>query len=140
MIDKQLIKHKFLSSDKYLKNITEIIEQYSVEEFKNNFSIQLQVERAFEVVNQIFIDICTHIVSTISETPENYANCFEILQRKNIIGVSLSKNLMRSVRMRNLIVYQYTGIDYEILFTSLSQLQDDFTDFKKQILYWIDRN
>lgn len=118
--------------------MAEIIEQYSVEEFKNNFSIQLQVERAFEVVNQIIIDICTHIVSTFSETPENYANCFEILQRKNIIEETLSKNIIRSVRMRNLIVHQYTGIDYAILFSSLTKLQDDFSDFKTQILKWLD--
>lgn len=139
MINEQLVKQKLLSSSEYLKNISEILKQYSVDEFKNNFSIQLQMERSFEVVNQIIIDICTHILSTYSETPQNYANCFEILHKKNIIGGYLSEDLIKSVRMRNLIVHQYTVIDYAILYCSLSKLQNTFADFKTQILNWLSK-
>ena len=137
LIDKQLIKKKFISSNEYLKNISEVVKQYSLQEFKNNFSLQLQVERIFEVINQIMIDVCTHIVSTLSESPENYANCFNILERKNIIEDKLAGDLIRSVRMRNIIVHQYTGIDYEKLYSSIAKLTGDFSDFKTQILNWL---
>ncbi len=137
MIDKQLIKQKLLSSKEYLDNILMVKGKYTIDEFRDNFSLQLQMERAFEVINQIAIDVCTHILSSFSAIPANYANCFQILRERHVINESLSKDMIQSVRMRNLIVHQYAKIDYGILYNNLTQLQLDFTDFKNQILEWL---
>ena len=139
IIDEKIVKEKFILTNKYLNKIKEIVDNYTLEEFKMNTDKQIIAERSYEVVCVSIIDVCTIIISSQSELPGSYAECMDILGEKKIISRTLAKRLVNAVRMRDFIIHQYEKIDYELLCYSLSALFKDFFEFKEAISIWIDK-
>lgn len=139
IIDEKKVKEKFILTNKYLDKIKDIVDNYTVSDFKRNTDRQIIAERSYEVVCISIIDVCTLIMSSQSELPGSYAECMDILGEKEIIPRSLAERLANAVRMRNFIVHQYEKIDYELLYNSLSDLVNDFYAFKKAISSWMNQ-
>lgn len=96
-------------------------------------------ERAFEIISQLILDICTHIVATRNlPTPNHYADCLIKLLNEGILDKKYQQKFQDLIKMRNLIVHQYGEINFELLFKALTTLNDDFLIFQKSILTWID--
>jgi uncharacterized protein YutE (UPF0331/DUF86 family) len=89
-VDSTRVSEKFLDAETYLEVLETITSHFTAEDLQSSLSEQLKAERAFEVVLQIMIVICTHIVSIFKETPDSYSQCFLILARKNIVPSELS--------------------------------------------------
>ena len=113
----------------------------SENEFKNNFESQVKAERSFEVLTQIMLDICTHIIA-MSQTasPTSYSDCMIKLGKINVLNEKKAQNYSKLIKMRNIIIHQYDTIDLSILYGSLKDLLSDFDQFKVEILYWIENN
>ena len=138
--DPILIKDKFNQSKKYLLIINQLLE-LEFREFENNLEKKLVAERVFEILSQIVLDVCTHIVAKQKlTTPKNYADCINKLVDEGIIPPKYQERFRNIIRMRNLIVHQYVEIDYEFLFGVLKTLNDDFMIFQKFILQWLQNN
>ncbi|NPD88343.1 MAG: DUF86 domain-containing protein [Asgard group archaeon] len=136
-VNSNLLKEKLAYSKKYIERLRKIIE-VSKEEFLEDFSLQLQSERIFEVISQLMLDICTHIVAHSSETPPStYSDCIKKLVNIGVIGEDESDDFIKIVKMRNLLVHQYGIVDPEILFESLKLIDSDFSRFKEKILSWL---
>ncbi|MFO8017786.1 MAG: hypothetical protein R6U96_04070 [Promethearchaeia archaeon] len=63
-VDFSWIRQKFLSSKKYWK-IWENITAQSIKTLEKDTELQLIAERLFEILTQILLDICTHIIAHI---------------------------------------------------------------------------
>lgn len=136
-VNSDFLKEKLVYSKKYIERLRRIIE-ISKKEFLEDFSLQLQSERIFEVISQLMLDICTHIVAHSSETPpSSYSDCMNKLVNIGIIKEELSNNFINIIKMRNLLVHQYGTINLEILYVGLKRLDSDFGKFKEIILSWI---
>lgn len=77
-------------------------------------------------------DLCNHIAARLlSEPPESYPECFELLGEAHIIDTELADSLRRMARFRNLIVHRYWEVDdqrvLEIARTRLSDLEQFLT-------------
>ncbi|MBY9000343.1 MAG: DUF86 domain-containing protein [Candidatus Heimdallarchaeota archaeon] len=138
-VNSDFIKEKLAYSKKYIERLRRIIE-ISEEKFLDDFSLQLQSERIFEVISQIMLDICTHIIAHSSETPpSSYTDCVKRLVDVGVINEEEASYFINIIKMRNLLVHQYGIINLEILFTSLKMLDSDFEKFKELILSWIEK-
>ncbi|MFX0113451.1 MAG: DUF86 domain-containing protein [Candidatus Hodarchaeota archaeon] len=126
-VDRTRISEKFLSAESYLEVLEAIKAKSTADSFQSDFSKQLKTEKAFEVVLQIMINVCTHIVSIFNETLDSYSSCFLILARKNVIPLQLGEQLALAAKMRNIIVHQYVGINYQLLLEASIQLISDFS-------------
>ena len=136
-VNSDFLKEKLVYSKKYIERLRIIIE-IPKKEFLEDFSLQLQSERIFEVISQLMLDICTHIIAHSSETPpSSYSDCMNKLVNVGIIKEEESNNFINIIKMRNLLVHQYGTIDLEILYASLKRLDSDFEKFKEIILSWI---
>jgi len=134
------IKDKLNQSKEYLPIINKILE-IEFSEFENNLEQKLIAERVFEIISQIILDVCTHIVAKQKlNTPLNYADCINKLVDEGILHQKHQHKFQNLIRMRNLIVHQYVKIDHEILFNVLRTLNDDYIIFQKSILNWIQDN
>ncbi len=134
-----LIKEKFDYTKKYLVILRKIITN-PVDTFIDNLELQLEGERIFEILAQIMLDICTHIVANADiETPKSYSDCMSALNSLTIIPKEETEKYISLIKMRNLIVHQYGVIDYEILYQSLVTLERDFTNFRRHILIWFEK-
>jgi uncharacterized protein YutE (UPF0331/DUF86 family) len=136
-VNSDFLKEKLVYSKKYIERLKRIIE-ISEKEFLDDFSLQLESERIFEVISQLMLDICTHIIAHSSETPPStYSDCMNKLVDIGVIKEEDSNNFINIIKMRNLLVHQYGIINLEILFTSLKMLDSDFEKFKATILSWM---
>lgn len=135
-INHVLIEEKLNNSRKYLKSLRKLLDNPE-ETFLSDLDMQLKGERLFEVLVQIMLDICTHIVANSDiETPASYADCLKALETLGLFSKEITTTFISLVKMRNLIVHQYGIIDYQMLFNSLKKLVKDFLLFQNGILEW----
>jgi len=138
-VNSNYLKEKLAYSKKYIEKLKSII-KISEKEFYDDFALQLQSERIFEVISQLMLDICTHIVAHSSVAPpSSYSDCMKKLVDLEVINEDDSINFIKIVKMRNLLVHQYTVIDIEILFAALKLLVTDFLHFKGKIMSWVEK-
>ena len=136
-INKVLIEEKLNNSKKYLNSLNSLLDNPE-ETFLSDLDLQLKGERLFEVLAQIMLDICTHIVANSDiETPASYADCLKALEKLGLFSKETSTTFISIVKMRNLIVHQYGIVDYQMLFNSLKKLEKDFSLFQNGILEWL---
>lgn len=137
-IDFSWIRQKFLSCKKYWSKLKEIVSKTSGE-LEQDIDLQLKAERIFEILSQILLDICTHIIAHSEEPPpQTYSDCMRKLGSLNIITPQMTEKAASMVKMRNIVVHQYTDINYRLLFEGLCELHQDFPQIQKEILSWID--
>lgn len=137
MIDTFWIREKLLSSKKYWSKLKEIISKTS-EDLETDIDLQLKAERIFEILSQILLDICTHIIAHSKEPPpQTYSDCMKKLGNLNVITPQTAEKATSLVKMRNIVVHQYDTINYRLLFKGLCELYEDFQQFQKEILTWI---
>ncbi len=138
-INRVLIEEKMNNSKKYLNSLKKLLDNPD-ETFLSDLDMQLKGERLFEVLAQIMLDICTHIVAnTDIETPASYADCMKALEKLGIFSKENSTTFISIVKLRNLIVHQYGIIDHQMLFSSLKKLEKDFVLFQNGILEWLEK-
>ena len=136
-VNQRYIKTKFIESEKYLKKTEEIV-SLDANELYTDLDTQLKAERLFEIISQIIIDICTHIVASLQlGVPETYSSCIDLVSKEGIISKTLAMDLVKIVKMRNIVVHQYAVIDYAILFSSLKRIRNEFLMYKRAIIEWL---
>ncbi len=136
-IDAFWIREKFLSSKKYWTKLEELISKTS-KDLEKDIDLQLQAERIFEILSQILLDICTHIIAHVKEPPpQTYSDCMKKLGDLHIITPETAEKVISLVKTRNFVVHQHGNIDYYLLFEGLSELHNDFPQFQKEMFAWI---
>lgn len=69
----------------------------------------------------------------MKKVPEEYDECFVILDQAGIIPQSLSSSLQNMARFRNLLVHMYWKIDYEKVYKILHEDIQTLSIFATQI-------
>ena len=85
------------------------------------------------VAAEAAIDVCNHLAARLAKkAPNNYAECFQILAKAQIISSPLAERLIRMAKFRNLLVHQYADIDdekvYDIICNDLEDLDIYLTE------------
>lgn len=111
----------------------------SLEEFLSNRYMQRAAERLLEITVQAAIDINNHLLKEQFgfSIPSN-AIGFQELSRYGVISGELANQLADSGRLRNRLAHRYDEIDYEILFTVLSEVLEDYPLYAQQVENFID--
>lgn len=140
VIDNIKIKSKFNKAKDYISLVKRILGT-PFDDFLENFENQVLAERSFEVLTQIMLDICTHIIA-VSEVsaPSSYSDCMIKLGSLKILDDKDSLNYSQLIKMRNIIVHQYDTLNYSMLYEGLSELLKGFNSFQKKILAWLEKN
>lgn len=74
--------------------------------------------------------LCYHIsAKRLHKVPEEYAECFRLLQEDGMLGADESSRLQQMARFRNLLVHMYWKIDYGRVHDVIQQNLDDLRAF-----------
>ena len=88
-----------------------------------------------QVAIEAALGLCYHIAAKqLRKVPEEYAQCFVLMEQAGIITPQLSGNLQQMARFRNLLVHMYWKIDYTAVYTIIENNIDDLEDFCRQIV------
>ena len=124
-----------------IEKINEFIEQLakivpsSLEEYKSGLEKKAACERYAEKIIEAVVDLAFLIIKFKKfKIPQDDIDAFNVLAENNVIDNNLATKLKKAKGMRNIITHEYSSIDDEIVFDSVSgELEDDVKEFMKRI-------
>lgn len=85
-----------------------------------------------QVAIEAALALCYHYAAkNLQQVPEEYAECFRVLEKSGLIHAPLSENLRKMARFRNLLVHMYWKIDYEAVFEIIKLHLQDLREFSE---------
>lgn len=128
---------------KRLEKAIQILQQsgeIAFEELVGNDVILSAVERNFQVAAECVLDIGNHIIAEEGfEGPDDNEDIIRILGEEGIISLDLAERMKGLAGFRNIIVHEYTGIDYGLLYNYLVHRLDDFRQYARYISSYLDK-
>ena len=110
-----VLNQKFESLSNYLSRI-ESKTPFSYSELVSDFDLQDIVSINLERATQNCIDIAAHVLSEQNfPVPSTMCDTFLILGQHKLISESLAQNLIKSVGLRNMLVHEYSKINWNII-------------------------
>ena len=90
--------------------------------------------RNLEVAIQGCIDIALHLCAAHGAVPPTAAQAFSVLAERGMIDRALAQKLQRAVGFRNVLVHEYTEVDWKIVMQVLRTGTRDLGAFGKAVL------
>lgn len=129
MVNRELVRRKLNKIIQYLDELAQV-EEYTLEDYLDNFFIKRTVERLLQLVVEVATDINGHIiVDNGNPPPEDYYESFMLLATYEIIDRKLAKNIAPSAGLRNRLVHEYEEIDDQIVFESIPQALKQYKEY-----------
>jgi uncharacterized protein YutE (UPF0331/DUF86 family) len=98
------------------------------------------VERNLQVAIECVLDIGNHIIAEKGfETPEDNEDVVRILGNERVIPPEFAGRIKGMAGLRNVLVHEYTGIDYRLLYSYLMNRLDDLREFAHRISLYLEK-
>ncbi|MBI4653683.1 MAG: DUF86 domain-containing protein [Nitrospirae bacterium] len=128
---------------KRLEKALQILQQsskISFEELTGNEVLLSAVERNLHVAIECILDIGNHIIAEKGfEIPENSGDIIRILGEEKVIPSNFAKKIKDIAGFRNILIHEYTRIDYELLYNYLLNRLDDLREFALYISSYLEK-
>lgn len=133
MIDSDLVRSRCQEITDSVARIRQI-KALSLELFLKDQDQQDIACYRLQIAIEAALSLCYHVTAKeLRKVPEEYAQCFLLLEKAGIITPELSGNLQKMARFRNLLVHMYWKIDYTSVYTIIENNTDDLEEFCRQI-------
>lgn len=121
-----------------IANLRQMRKTYTLEDMKKNKFDEWALRYGLFESIQIIIDLSCHLAAEYNlGVSKTYVECIEKLEKFEYINAKLTKNLIASIGLRNMLIHEYVKIDIERLYGYLEFIED-FSDFVKAISENID--
>ena len=110
----------------------------SARDLAANEDLQDILARNLEVAIQTCIDVAYHVCGAYGVVPTTAAEAFSELAKRGLIERRLAARLQPAVGFRNVLVHQYTDIDWKIVMQVLRTGTRDLAAFGKAVLKMLD--
>ncbi len=136
-MDKQTILSKIVSLKRCIDRIEDKIPATS-KKLQSDLDLQDIVSLNLQKAVQVCVDIAAFLNADLSaRAPESMVECFENLNRLEIISDATCRRMKKSVGFRNIAVHEYSTINWDIVFSVATTNLDDFRQFSKEIITWM---
>jgi uncharacterized protein YutE (UPF0331/DUF86 family) len=111
----------------------------SREELFGNPDVQDVVLRNMQNALQGCLDIASHIVSDEGwGQPSRATDFFVLLGEHKILKADLAKTLARLIKFRNILVHEYTNLDFEKTWQAVSSGVAQIESFCQAVVSWME--
>lgn len=128
---------------KRLEKSLQILQQSSevpFEELISNDVLLSAVERNLHVAIECILDIGNHIIAEKGfETPEDNEDIIRILGDEKVVPSDFARRVKGIAGFRNILVHEYTDIDYGLLYNFLTYRLNDLREFALYISSCLER-
>lgn len=130
-LNQELIRKRCQEISESVKRL-EKIRNDAKNNFLNNQDTQDIACYRLLVAIEAALGICYHIAAKkLKKVPEQYSECFALLEDADIISSGLSENLQKMARFRNLLVHMYWKVDYEAVYQIIRSSLNDLVRFSE---------
>lgn len=113
-------------------------QELELDEFSDDFTAQLAVERALQAAIECCSDIASHLVTTYDlGQPEAQRDLFQVLAQMGYLDAGYADTMSDMVSLRNRLVHLYWDVDVERVYSYLQTdvaFLKDFRDFTLELL------
>ncbi len=139
VISREVINTRLKKLDKALQ-ILQQSSKVSFEELLDNDVLLSAVERNFQVAIECILDIGNHIIAEKGfESPDDNEDIIRILGQEKIIPSDFAEGIKGIAGFRNILVHEYTKIDYALLYNFLTQRLDGLREFARHISIYLEK-
>jgi uncharacterized protein YutE (UPF0331/DUF86 family) len=132
-MDKDVINRKLESLRRCIARITSKMPM-TRDELRSNYDLQDIVALNLERAVQTCVDIAAHVMSeTEMPPPSTMAEGFARLAELQILPLQLAESLQKAVAFRNILVHNYTDINWDIVTDIVTYRLTDFIQFAQAI-------
>ena len=128
---------------KRLDKALQILQQSSkitLEELVGNDVLLSAVERNLQVAIECVLDIGNRIIAEKGfESPDDNEDIIRILGGEGVVPSDFAEDIKGIAGFRNILVHEYTKIDYELLYNYLEHRLDDLREFAGHISAYLDK-
>ena len=136
MLDKNRILSKLDELDSYLTELDDVMPK-NYEEHINSIEKKRSCERLLHIMIECTIDVCTLMVKGLRlGLPAEEEDLFEKIEKKKIISKRMKEKLKLMRGFRNILVHRYAGVDDQLVFENLKNI-NDFRKFRKRIISFL---
>jgi uncharacterized protein YutE (UPF0331/DUF86 family) len=132
-MDKDVINRKLESLRRCIARITSKMPM-TRDELRSNYDLQDIVALNLERAVQTCVDIAAHVMSeTEMPPPSTMAEGFARLAELQILPLQLAESLQKAVAFRNILVHNYTDVNWDIVADMVTHRLTDFIQFAQAI-------
>lgn len=133
------VLEKLQKLDEYLRYLKDI-QKTNKNSFLADYHFFGLAERFLQLSIEILLDVGKMIITVKNlKKPEDNQDLFSVLHDSDVISESLTAKLVGVANFRNILVHDYEKIDREIVYEKLQNNLDDFENFKKEIIRYINK-
>ncbi|PUA31944.1 MAG: hypothetical protein B7O98_08130 [Zestosphaera tikiterensis] len=137
-VDISIIKRGFEFVRSEVEFLKEQILEKPVDEVKNSPILSRVLERSYQLIVEALADIARHITSSMGWGPCFTASeCFKRIAEKNVIPEQLVEELIKRMKVRNIIIHRYLDVDYEELYKDTHKLISLTHEFEEHIVKFL---
>jgi uncharacterized protein YutE (UPF0331/DUF86 family) len=126
-----------------LEKALQVLQQSSkltYEELISNDVLLSAIERNLQLAIECVLDIGNHIIAEKGfESPDDNEDIIRILGNEGVIPSDFADSIKGIAGFRNILVHEYTGIDYGLLHNYLVNRLDDFRQFARYISAYLEK-
>jgi uncharacterized protein YutE (UPF0331/DUF86 family) len=111
----------------------------SIKALATDEDMQDILTRNLELAIQSCIDIAFHLCGAHGKVPTTAAEAFAELAKLELIERGLAQRLQRAVGFRNVLVHEYTEVDWKIVMRVIRTDTRDFAAFGKAVLKMLEK-
>ena len=137
VVDSDVIDAKLRELSRRLRRV-EAKRPASVKQLATDEDLQDILTRNLELAIQTCIDIAFHLCGAHGVVPATAAEAFAQLGKRELIEPSLAERLQRAVGFRNVLVHEYTEVDWKIVMRVIRTDTRDLAAFGKAVLGLLD--
>lgn len=138
-MDTRVIEARLRKLDAYVGKL-KTYRNVAIDEYLRDEDMQAIVERRLQLAIQVCIDIGNYIIAHQRlEIPNEEENIFVVVGHHHIIPGDLAERVKGMVCFRNILIYDYLEIDQTIVYRILTGSLQDFDEFARAIVTWLDR-
>ena len=109
----------------------------STQQLDDDWRTKMVVERAWQILVEIMVDVCQHLLSVAGQTPTSTGR--DAIDRCVQLGVlSDFDSYRRMIQFRNFVVHMYERVDTTILVDIVNRRLVDFERFRDEVVAYAD--
>lgn len=124
-----------------MKNLNALrrFQTITLEDYLDNYEMQLAVERSLELIIQASLDINRYLLKRIHKVnPKENAEVFLIAEQYGLLTPELGVTLSEFGKFRNVLVHLYEDIDPNEVFSAIQETLAIYPIYARQITDYID--
>ena len=134
MVDRHVVQARIARIREYVALLRKIRGLSDERHFIKDPLIYGNAERYLQLAIQAVLDISNHIVADMNlNLPADNKELFDLLARRKVLPLALSRRLVPMAGFRNLLVHEYLAIDRHRVYRTLKRDLGDFERFIRAV-------